>query len=97
MKCHKWITVIVLGILIGMPSIVFSRSSIDSLVLQRLFSYSRNYTPNSVAGHTTNVYIKSNFNVWRRNSTLWLVPTMYSIAEGKRYLVTSMTTKRSGR
>lgn len=93
MKCHKWITVIVLGILIGMPSIVFSRSSIDSLVLQRLFSYSRNYTPNSVAGHTTNVYIKSNFNVWRRNSTLWLVPTMYSIAEGKRYLVSESYNK----
>ncbi len=93
MKCHKWITVIVLGILIGMPGTLFSRSPIDSLVLQRLFNYSRNFTPNGVEGHTTNVYIKSNFNVWRRNPTLWLVPTMYSIADGKRYLISESYNK----
>lgn len=93
MKCHKRIAVIVLGILMGMPSTVFSRSSIDSLVLRRMFNYSRNYTPNNVTGHTTNVYIKSNFNVWRRNTTLWLVPSMYSIAEGDRYLVSESYNK----
>ena len=93
MKCHKRIAIIVLGILIGIPSIVFSRSVIDSLVLQRMFNYSSTYTPNSVKGHTTNVYIKSNFNVWRRNSTLWLVPSMYSIAEGARYLVSESYNK----
>ena len=93
MKCHKRIAVIVLGILMGMPSTVFSRSSIDSLVLRRMFNYSRNYTPNNVTGHTTNVYIKSNFKDWRRNTTLWLVPSMYSIAEGDRYLVSESYNK----
>ena len=93
MKCHKWITVIVLGILIGMPSTVFSRSSTDSLVLNRMFDYRRNFTPNDVTGYTTNVYVKTNFNVWRRNPTLWLIPSMYSIAEGERYLVSESYNK----
>ena len=58
-----------------------------------MFDYRRNFTTNDVMGHTTNVYIKSNFNVWRRNSTLWLVPSMYSIAEGSRYLVSESYNK----
>ena len=93
MKCQKWITVIVLGILMGMPSTGFTRSRVDSLVLSRIFEYCSSYTPNNVSGHTTNVYVKSNFNVWRRNPTLWLIPTMYSIAEGDRYLVSESYNK----
>jgi len=73
--------------LTGMPSTVFSRSATDSLILERIFNYRRNFTTNDVQGFTTNVYIKNNFNVWRRNATLWLIPSMYSIADGDRYLV----------
>jgi hypothetical protein len=86
-KCQKLLAIIVLGILTGMPGTVFSRSSRDSLLLERIFNYRRNFTTNDVYGFTTNVYIKQNYNVHRRNVTLWLVPSMYSIADGERYLV----------
>ena len=78
------VTILLLGILTSMPSSVFSREQADSVVLERLFSYRKNYTPGTVKSHVTNVYIKRNFNVWRRNVALWLIPSMYSIAEGER-------------
>lgn len=93
MKCQKLITIIVLGILTGMPSTVFSRSMKDSLVMNRIFSYRNNFTPDCVDGYTTNVYLKTNINVWKRNATLWLVPHMYSIADGERYLVSESYNK----
>ena len=93
MKCQKLITIIVLGILTGMPSTVFSRSMKDSLVMNRIFSYRNNFTPDCVDGYTTNVYLKTNINVWKRNATLWFVPHMYSIADGERYLVSESYNK----
>ncbi len=84
MKCQKLITIILLGILTGMSSNLFARTGTDSLLLERIFSYKQNYTPIDINGHTSTVYIKRNFNVWRRNFTLWLIPSMYSIAEGDR-------------
>lgn len=68
----------------SMPNVVFARSSTDSLVLQRIFNYRRNYTTGDIGGHTSYVYIKRNFNIWKRNFTLWFVPSMYSVAEGER-------------
>ena len=82
-----------LGILIGMPSTVFPRSLQDSLILSRIFNYRHNFTLNSVEGYTTNVYIKNNFYVRRRNAGLWLIPSMYSIAKGNRYLVSESYNK----
>ena len=76
-----------------MPSIIFARSPLDSLVLNRIFNYSRNFTPNGVHGHVTNVYVKTNYDVVRRNPTLWLIPSMYSIADGDRFLVTESYNK----
>ena len=93
MKCQKLITIIVLGILTGMPSTVFSRGVKDSLTMNRIFNYRSNFPSNSIYGFTTNVYLKSNFNVWKRNATLWLVPHMYSIADGERYLVSESYNK----
>lgn len=49
-----------------------------------MFSYRRNFTPGTISGHSSTVYVKRNFNVWRRDFTLWLIPSMYSIAEGDR-------------
>ena len=93
MKCRKLLTILMLGILTSVPGIVFSRSSTDSLVMSRIFNYPRNYTGNSISGHATNVYIKTNYNVARRNFTLWCVPSMYSIADGNRYLVSESYNK----
>jgi len=67
-----------------MPSIVDAKGKNNSIVLERMFSYSRDYTPGTLTDYTTNVYILNNFNVWKRNFTLWLIPSMYSIAEGDR-------------
>ena len=86
-KCHRLLSIIILGILTVIPSTTLSREYIDSLVLERVFNYRHNFTDSEIQGFTTYVYVKNNYNVWRRNFTLWLIPSMYSIADGERYLV----------
>ena len=73
----------VLGILTGMPSIVFGREKKDSLILQRIYDFKESHKtmPDSVED---NVYAKYRFNVERRNPTLWLIPTMYVMAKNER-------------
>ena len=79
-----------LGILTGMPSISFSRVSDTYFVLERMFSYQHDYDLN---GFTTDIYVKRNFIVWKRNFTLGLIPSMYSIAGSDRtYLSESYNT-----
>ncbi len=64
-----------------MPSIVLSKTQPDSLVLEKVFSYKRNYSE-SIEGSTYNIYMKYSFNTIKRNPTLFLIPTMYTIARG---------------
>ena len=73
----------VLGILTGMPSIVFGKGKKDSLILQRIYAFKDAHptSPDSVKDH---VYAKCRFNVERRNPTLWLIPTMYVMAKDER-------------
>lgn len=79
-----------LGILTGQPSTVFSKGHEIALLLERVFSYRSEHTPDSVGGLETTVYTKRHFSVWKRNFTLWLIPTMYSIAKDERqYLAES--------
>ena len=73
-----------LGILTSMSSIALARNNADHLVLDRMFTYQQNYPADALDSYSTNVYVKRNFNVWQRNFTLWLIPSMYSIAEGDR-------------
>ena len=76
-----------LGMLILMPGISFARhSNTDSLVLNRIWDYSRNYSQ-SVNGIEQNVYLRYTFSTLRRNATLFLVPTMYTIAKGARHYI----------
>ena len=84
MKCHQLVSIIVLGILTCMPSIVFARNHDDHLVVKRMFTYQQNYSTSDLNNYHTNVYIKRNFNIWQRNFTLWVIPSMYSIAKGDR-------------
>ena len=51
-----------------------------------MFSYRRNFTANA-SGCTGNAYIKYNFRTVKRNPTLLLIPSMYSIAKGRRNYV----------
>lgn len=74
---------VMLGIFLCMPSIVFAKVAGDSLVIDRLFSYQRNLAP-SLAGFTDDFYLKYTFRTVRRNPTLIFVPSMYSIARGSR-------------
>ena len=73
-----------LGILTSMSSISFARESTDHLVLERMFTYQQNFASDDLKGFTTDFYVKRNFIVWKRNFTLWLIPSMYSIAEDDR-------------
>ncbi len=56
---------------------------LDSLVFSRLFSYQKNHQQ-EIKGYSTNVYTKLLHQTHRRNFTLWTVPTMYTIAKGRR-------------
>lgn len=64
-------------------TMVEAKDKADSLVMRRVFSYQRNYT-SDVNGFASNVYMKHHYATKRRNFTLWLVPTMYTMAEGGR-------------
>lgn len=57
--------------------------SIDSLVFLRLYNYQRNFT-NGGSGFSSNFYCKYMYQIHRRNVTLWLIPHMYTVAEGER-------------
>ena len=80
------ISLLMLGMMTLMPSICFSRTSLDSLVLKRIWSYRRNYT-RSVNGLEQNMYLRYTFNVPKRNPTLFLVPNMYTVARGDRTFI----------
>ncbi len=75
-----------LGILTCMPSSFFAWEKKDSLILPRIYTYSKYHQPYSDT-ITDNVYMKYRFNVERRNPTLWLIPTMYVMAKGERQYV----------
>ena len=75
-----------LGMMTLMPSICFADRNVDSLVLNRVWSYRRNYTV-PANGTEQNVYMRYTFGMDRRNALLFLVPTMYVIADGDRHFV----------
>ena len=80
------IRILMLGMMTLMPSICFSRTSLDSLVLNRIWNYRRNYSQ-SVGGMEQNMYLRCTYGTDRRNPTLFLVPTMYTIAQGERAFI----------
>ena len=69
-----------------MPSICLADRNVDSLILNRVWSYRRNYTV-PAQGTEQNVYMRYSFGMDRRNALLFLVPTMYVIADGDRHFV----------
>ena len=67
----------------AMPSISFARDGLDSLILNRIWNFRRNYTQR-VDGEEQTVYVRYTFDTQKRNPTLFLVPSMYAIARGDR-------------
>lgn len=55
----------------------------DSLILFRVFDYQVKRAE-EVKGYETNVYVKHLYNVERRNFVLWAVPSMHTVARGRR-------------
>ena len=68
-----------------MPSILFAQKA-DPDILNRIWDYRRNYSQ-PVGGEEKNVYLRYSFGIDKRNLTLFLVPTMYVIAEGERQFI----------
>jgi len=75
-----------LGMMTLMPSICLADNHVDSLILNRVWNYRRNYTV-PAEGTEQNVYMRYSFGMDRRNALLFLVPTMYIIADGDRHYV----------
>lgn len=76
-----------LGMMTFMSSICLGHNkSIDSLILFRVWNYA-SQLKQIEGGIEKNVYVASTFKTNRRNPTLFLVPTMYSIARGEREFV----------
>lgn len=79
-------TIWLLGVTVFTPSIVFAQKRMEKELLNRVFDYRRNYAFD-VRGHQSNAYLKYSFITDRRNFTLFLIPNMYTIADGDRAYV----------
>lgn len=55
----------------------------DSIALNRLFDYWRNFGGSSVDS-TKRIYVKSDIKTLKRNAMLMMVPSMYSVSRGNR-------------
>jgi hypothetical protein len=71
-----------------------SGENLDSLVLARMYGF-RQSLGDSLQPFTTNVYMKHLYQTHRRNFTLWTVPSLYTIADGKRAFVSEQYGKLS--
>lgn len=72
--------------MVFMPSICFAGRTADSLLINQIWDYSRNFSE-PVNGISQNLYLRYTFELQRRNPTLFLVPTMYTIAKGERHFI----------
>ena len=87
-KLSSTLTVALLWLLlVGVYSSASAGTKITSPTLNRVFDYPQRFAGDELNGYESNVYVKRTFNCWKRNATLWLVPTMYSIAEGDRLFI----------
>lgn len=83
----RWQTRAFVAALLVTLTLAAHAGDLDSLVMQRLFSYQQGHVATSVEGLRTNVYVKHLFKTHRRNFTMWAIPTMYTMAHGRRLFV----------
>ena len=79
-------TLMLMATLLLLTSTSASGGKLDSLVLNRMFGFKQS-VGDTLAETSTNVYMKHLYQTHRRNFTLWTVPTLYTIAGGKRAFV----------
>ena len=82
-KLRSIYSILMLVVMVFMPSICFADRTADSLLINQIWDFSRNYSE-PVNGVEQNLYLRYTFGSQRRNPTLYLVPTMYTIAKGER-------------
>ena len=75
-----------LGMMTLVPGILSARHVADTTIIKRMWSYAERNIE-SQEGTERNVYMVYDFNTIRRNPSLYLVPTMYSIARKQRNYV----------
>lgn len=72
-----------------MPAICFSKAKSDSTILEKVWSYRRNYV-HYIGGKSMNTYMRYTLNTERRNFTMFLVPTLYAFAKGDRLYISEI-------
>lgn len=73
----------VLGLATGTTTTAWCKEKKDSLILQRIYDYKASHLTSFTTQHINN-YTKLRFNVERRNPTMWLIPSLYVMANGDR-------------
>lgn len=63
-----------------------AENQIDTVVMNRMYAYLDHYSK-EVNGFSTNVYIKHLYQIHKRSATLYVVPSMYTLAYGQRAFV----------
>lgn len=86
MKFKWFIHMTMLGLCLCRPSIVFAKEFSDSVILDRVYSYQRNFVAEP-KGDEHNVYMKFVFHTLRRNITMKAIPSLYHISKGNRDFV----------
>ena len=71
------------GILLCMSGHLFAKDNKDSLILDRIYEYQK-ANIGEFRSQEDNVYTKFRYTVEQRNSTLWLIPSMYVLAKDQR-------------
>jgi len=83
---HYYMLPLLLCLLTTKPIHAQKNIEADSALIKRVFNYPRNYAQN-INSFQSNVYIKHIYQAKRRNFTLWVIPSMYTIADGQRSFV----------
>ena len=88
MNCARVLISIFLMLFVGGVS---ARESLDSLILNRVYHYQKNYA-HELTGYSTNFYSKFLYETHKRNFGLWLIPNMYTIATTRRSMLQTIPT-----
>jgi hypothetical protein len=76
-----------MGILTSVPIFIDAAAcQDDTLLLRRIFHY-REGVAQEIGELERNVYMKFHYDIDKRNPTLWIIPTMYPLAKGKRHFL----------
>lgn len=85
----KQTIVLMVSMFLFMPTICFSREKRDSTILEKMWSYKRNYAHKAEDGNR-NAYMRYTLSTERRNPTMFLIPSLYAFAKGDRRYISEI-------